>query len=266
MAWLHRLARLGDITGVRAALATGDDPNAVTPDGWTPLLLASREGHAEVVAALLTAGASPGLAHTNGRRPLDFAAANGNVEVIRMLAAANADVNTDGGIRGTPLLAAAMFNHRETVEILLALGANGEARDSSGNTAADWLQLGGLVGVTEAQLERTRGPRVDGLIPAGPGLEGIVRRKMAEQPDADRYAAVHGRNVWCCSYGLHRFEDAEVHAWAHRVAAILADRALLTACEERFLTGEELAEARVVRARVERRARRRPRTHLPGSA
>ena len=259
MAWLHRLARMGDTRRVTEAIASGDDVNSVTRDGWTPLLLAAREGHAEVITALLAAGADLNLPHPNGRSPLHFAASNGHLAAVRTLAAAGADVNGVDGQGDTPLIEAAKFNRVEAVEALRELGSNTNWRDRDGMTADDWLSVGGVIGDAEAALERVKGPKVDGLYAATAGMEANVRRKMTEEPNADRFAAIHGRNVWCCSYGLHRFEDPAVHAWAHRLAAILADRALLTECEERYLTGEDFDQARERREKEQRRELRETR-------
>lgn len=256
MAWLHRLARTGDISGVTKALESGDDPNAVTPDGWTPLLLAAREGHAEVVESLLRAGAHLHVAHPNGRSALHFTCRNGHAEVARRLVAWEMPVDSKTRFGVTPLIEAARGNHPALVEALIELGANPETRDSRGRTAAEWLAVGGDVGEAEKRFLESQPELVDGLRRASPALEQMVRQKMWEEPDADRFAAIHGRNVWCCSYGLHHFEDPAVHAWAHRLAAILTDRALLTQCEERYLSGEELVDARLVRQRRERRALR----------
>jgi hypothetical protein len=115
----------------------------------------------------------------------------------------------------------------------------------------------------EALLEQVKGSMVNGLYTALPGMEHNVRRKMTEESNPDRFAAIHGRHVWCCSYGLHRFEDPAVHTWAHRLAAILADRALLTECEERYLTGGDLADARRQREKDRRRALREQRKREP---
>ncbi len=256
MAWLHRLARLGDLSGVAKAVAAGDDPNSVTPDGWTPLLLAAREGHVEVVESLLRAGAHLHVAHPNGRSALHFTCRNGHAEVARRLVACGMPVDSKTRFGVTPLIEAARGNHPVLVEALIELGANPETRDSRGRTAAEWLAVGGDVGEAEKRFLESQPELIDGLRRAGPALEQMVRQKMLEEPDADRFAAIHGRNVWCCSYGNLHFDDPTVHEWAHRLAAILAGRALLTQCEERYLSGEELLEARRFRQRRERRALR----------
>jgi ankyrin repeat protein len=54
---LMELSQRGDIQGVQRALLRGSDVNATTRHGHTPLTLAAREGHLEVVQALIQAGA-----------------------------------------------------------------------------------------------------------------------------------------------------------------------------------------------------------------
>ncbi|MCP3932029.1 MAG: ankyrin repeat domain-containing protein [Bacteroidetes bacterium] len=39
----------GNFTRVQALLKEGVSPNTVTPKGWTPLMIASAEGHRDVV-------------------------------------------------------------------------------------------------------------------------------------------------------------------------------------------------------------------------
>ena len=56
---LMELAQRGDLQAVERALHRGSDVNARTPQGHSPLTLASREGHLEVVKALIQAGSDP---------------------------------------------------------------------------------------------------------------------------------------------------------------------------------------------------------------
>lgn len=54
---LMELSQRGDVHGVRQALLRGGDVNARTVQGHSPLTLAAREGHLDVVNALIRAGA-----------------------------------------------------------------------------------------------------------------------------------------------------------------------------------------------------------------
>jgi hypothetical protein len=77
---------------VRALLAAGADVAQARPDGWTPLLLASRYGHLECVRALLEAGADVAQIRSSGVTALMTASLKGHLECVRALLEAGADV------------------------------------------------------------------------------------------------------------------------------------------------------------------------------
>ena len=68
---------------------------------------------------------------------LFFAAAGGNIRALNALIARNADVNTANSRGHTPLMAATMNNHPETLKLLLQSGANPMVQDMAGRTALD---------------------------------------------------------------------------------------------------------------------------------
>jgi ankyrin repeat protein len=131
---------IGDVGRLRKLLA--EDPgrvNAVAPDGFTPLGLASFFGHAGAAQLLLENGADPNLPAQNATKvaPLHSAVAGGNTEIVRDLLAHGADVHArqEGGF--TPLHNAAFEGEEELIELLLAHRSDRTARSDAGKTPAD---------------------------------------------------------------------------------------------------------------------------------
>ena len=109
-----------------------------------------------IVAAVLVVGCgesqqSATAPETNSEPPttevsdisLIVAAEDGNIEAVKQNLAEGIDVDTRlpstfGHIGETPLHGAATFGHKEIVELLIAKGADVNARDNVGKTPIDW--------------------------------------------------------------------------------------------------------------------------------
>ncbi len=101
MTALHWAAMNGDVELAQMLIFAGANVRATTRLGaYTPLYLASQQGHGEVIA-----GAGQGRRrrqgrHANGTTPLMVAAASGEVEAVRALIDGGADVNAKDGVAG----------------------------------------------------------------------------------------------------------------------------------------------------------------------
>ena len=84
---------VGDVDGVKAALARGADTNARDGKGWTALMHTADKGYALIVPALLGAGADPNLRLADGATALFIAAVHGHTEIIGFLMEAGAKVS-----------------------------------------------------------------------------------------------------------------------------------------------------------------------------
>jgi ankyrin repeat protein len=56
--------------------------------GYTPLYIASQEGHLKVVRELLSRGANPRLVTNSGSTALSIATRNGHAAIVQLLTAA----------------------------------------------------------------------------------------------------------------------------------------------------------------------------------
>lgn len=126
-------ARRGDTDAVRALLQSGGDVNAAEGDGMTALHWAADRGDARLAALLLAAGANPEAGTRIGRHtPLHVAARAGHSEVVRALLAGRSpkvDVNALTTTGAAPLHFAAASGSRETIELLIDSGANPDVRE-----------------------------------------------------------------------------------------------------------------------------------------
>ncbi|CAD5194706.1 unnamed protein product [Musa acuminata subsp. malaccensis] len=73
---LHFAARRGDMAALRLLTKTGWDVNALDGDGYTPLMLAAREGHAEACQLLILQGARCDVETRRGETALSLARSN----------------------------------------------------------------------------------------------------------------------------------------------------------------------------------------------
>ncbi|WP_328935951.1 MULTISPECIES: ankyrin repeat domain-containing protein [unclassified Streptomyces] len=119
----------GDVVAVKALLGAGVDPEGPDSEGTTPLYAAAVNGEAVIVGLLLSSGASPDV-ESRGvgaeGTALCAAACWGHTGTVRELLAFGADPNLreDGGTGWSPLEWANNGPHPETVDLLVAAGAD----------------------------------------------------------------------------------------------------------------------------------------------
>lgn len=144
---LHEAASKGDVAGVKAAIASGADVNAVMRgaggrSGMTPLICAAYEGNAQTVAALIEAKARVDARADDGRNALMYAAGWGDEACVRAILAARKGaelhrlvnmVVPDGG--WTALMFAAASGNAGSIRALIEAGADVEARNKWRQTA-----------------------------------------------------------------------------------------------------------------------------------
>lgn len=129
---LLNAAKLGDAREVARQVAKGMDANSTDENGNSLLILAAREDQPKVVAELLRQrGIKVNARNAVGDSALMLASLKGHTEVASLLLGAGADFSHDGW---NPLLYAAFEGRLAIVELLLAKGANPNARAPNQST------------------------------------------------------------------------------------------------------------------------------------
>jgi uncharacterized protein len=124
--------------------------------GATPLLRAAKALDAPAIALLLKHGANPNLPNIRGTTPVMAAAGLGSVDAdtrgvfttedtqfrsvasLKLILDAGGEINAKDNIRGqTPLHGASFWGWNAAVELLVARGADLNAKDSQGKTVID---------------------------------------------------------------------------------------------------------------------------------
>jgi ankyrin repeat protein len=181
MTALHWAAMHGDLELAQMLIFAGANVRATTRLGtYTPLYLASQQGHGTVIQALVKAGADVKSGTPNGTTPLMVAAASGEIEAVRVLIESGADVNAKDGVRAqTPIMYAAASNRAAVIELLASKGANLKATNKVSDLANLSRESAGFGG----------NPQVPAGGPGGPGGQagqGAPAARRAPMPGVDR--------------------------------------------------------------------------------
>jgi ankyrin repeat protein len=159
---LHRAARTGDLAELEQILTDGGAVDAENRIGYTPLMEASREGHADIVARLLAAGADPahrGNALGMGMTALHLAADRDQADVARALLSHGVPVDVGNAQGTTPLAWGLGEGSLEIADVLLAAGADPAIEDDNDFSALDMVEY--------LDDEELRGRIVEAAEPAG---------------------------------------------------------------------------------------------------
>jgi uncharacterized protein len=126
MTALHWAAQKGDIELAKTLMYAGANVKAATRiGGYTPILIAAKNGNAPMIEALVDGGADPNSATLNGATALMFAAQAGNTDAVKLLLARGADVNAKEKVKGeTAVMIAASYGRAEVIRALTAQGAD----------------------------------------------------------------------------------------------------------------------------------------------
>ena len=145
--------RADDLETVRLLLRAGANPKAANRYGLTPLSLAVANGNPVVTDTLLKAGADPGAALPGGQTILMTAARAGNPDVLKILLARHVDVKPvdvnakESNYGETALMWAAAEDRTEAARVLIAHGADVNARSNPLEYSKDRFGLEGVVTV-----------------------------------------------------------------------------------------------------------------------
>lgn len=119
-----RAALDGDLVTVQRIVERGATPDTADQEGNSLLMLAARNGHANLVTYLVSRKASVNARNRFGDTALMAAALKGHIEVAKVLVGNGAEVNSQGW---APLHYAAFENRAEMIKYLLQRGADKNA-------------------------------------------------------------------------------------------------------------------------------------------
>ncbi|KAJ5041308.1 uncharacterized protein L3040_005853 [Drepanopeziza brunnea f. sp. 'multigermtubi'] len=146
-----------DEESIRLLLLVGAEANEAGRDGLTPLLACVEKSFLPGATMLLKYGANPNLSARYGENqesPLAVAVTANMANMTQLLLQYNGDANSVTS-KGTPILTAAIKQktHRKFIELLLAYGANPNAKSREGKVALFEAIMFGRADITSALLE-----------------------------------------------------------------------------------------------------------------
>ena len=134
---LFDAATLGRTDLIAPLIAAGADVNGRDPRGFTPIILASYNGHLETTEALIAAKGDACLPDRDQGNTAQMGVAfKGDDRIAARLLKAGCDVDARNHAGQTALMMAALFGRTAQIDMLIAAGADRTAVDAAGRSAA----------------------------------------------------------------------------------------------------------------------------------
>ncbi len=145
---LHRAAMAGGLKLMEKLIAKGANVNAVTTEGYSPVVAAVVRQQPEAVILLLRKGADANTVLIQGLTLLHLYAARDNIDVVKVLIEKGANVNAADDEKRTPLMLAANSGNTTILKYLVYKNADVSLKDKEEKTASDYalrkFQLGAM--------------------------------------------------------------------------------------------------------------------------
>ena len=157
---LHLATKNNHADIVLKLIQAGANINAVDQHGSTALYFAAAKGHTEIALALIKKGANPNAIDQHGSTALHFAAAKGHTEIALALIQAGANPNAANRLGDTPLLLAtyygyaAKYGRTAIAVVLIENGADVNAAGQSGNTPLHWAAQNGHIQILSKLIKK----------------------------------------------------------------------------------------------------------------
>jgi len=145
-----RAVTAGETSAATKLLDKGVDPDSADDSGNTVLMIAARQGDANMVSLLIRYKATVARRSAHGDTALNLAAFSGHLEVVKLLVEHGAELAPTTG--WGPLHYAAFENKAEVVKYLIQKGAPKDALAPNGYTALMLAARGGHLEAATALL------------------------------------------------------------------------------------------------------------------
>jgi cytohesin len=137
----------GEIERVKLLISEDADVNVKDSDGLTPLHYAAREGHKEIVELLLAHGADVNISGANyNRTAAEFAMRSNHTDIVQLLVSKGANIS--------PLHFALYMKDETKARSLIEGGADVSRRTPNGTTPLDRAVIAGLKDIAELLIAK----------------------------------------------------------------------------------------------------------------